>query len=148
VVRVAQRQPGEASQDSREGTAPDGEPHGQQAGDASQGQDSSGAGAGQDDGERDAAGMDAREPASDAEGPREEHGAGLRSDSAGAQDADAAQGAATAVSPEDSAEEREQRAAMEQWLRQVPDDPGELLRRKFDYEYRARRGGAAEENGP
>jgi Ca-activated chloride channel family protein len=92
--------------------------------------------------------MDAHEPASGAEGPREERGAGLRSDSADAQDADAAQGAATAGSPDDSAEEREQRAAMEQWLRQVPDDPGELLRRKFDYEYRARRGGAAEENAP
>jgi len=32
--------------------------------------------------------------------------------------------------------EREQ--AMEQWLRQVPDEPGELLRRKFLYEQRKR----------
>ncbi|MGY2293323.1 tetratricopeptide repeat protein [Pseudomonas sp. SDO528_S397] len=30
--------------------------------------------------------------------------------------------------------EGEQRQAMEQWLRQIPDNPGELLRRKFWYE--------------
>ncbi len=36
----------------------------------------------------------------------------------------------------------EQDQAVEQWLRQVPDDPGALLRRKFEYEYRARREGA------
>jgi Ca-activated chloride channel family protein len=28
----------------------------------------------------------------------------------------------------------EQQQALEQWLRQIPDDPGELLRRKFWYE--------------
>ncbi|THG85228.1 hypothetical protein E5198_03930, partial [Pseudomonas sp. A-1] len=28
----------------------------------------------------------------------------------------------------------EQRQALEQWLRQIPDDPAELLRRKFWYE--------------
>ncbi len=27
---------------------------------------------------------------------------------------------------------------MQQWLRQIPDDPGELLRRKFLYEQRKR----------
>ncbi len=32
----------------------------------------------------------------------------------------------------------ERQQAMEQWLRQVPDDPGELLRRKFLYEQRKR----------
>lgn len=32
----------------------------------------------------------------------------------------------------------EQRDALEQWLRQVPDDPGELLRRKFLYEQQQR----------
>ncbi|MBP9034025.1 MAG: VWA domain-containing protein, partial [Pseudomonadales bacterium] len=36
----------------------------------------------------------------------------------------------------------EQDQAVEQWLRQVPDDPGALLRRKFEYEYRTRREGA------
>lgn len=33
----------------------------------------------------------------------------------------------------------EQKAAMEQWLRRVPDDPGGLLRRKFKYETDKRR---------
>lgn len=33
----------------------------------------------------------------------------------------------------------EQQAAMEQWLRRIPDDPGGLLRRKFRYEYQQRR---------
>ncbi|UTA49358.1 VWA domain-containing protein [Simiduia sp. 21SJ11W-1] len=33
----------------------------------------------------------------------------------------------------------EERQAMEQWLRQVEDDPSGLLRRKFEYEYRERR---------
>ena len=32
--------------------------------------------------------------------------------------------------------EQERQQAMEQWLRQIPDDPGELLRRKFLYEQR------------
>lgn len=32
----------------------------------------------------------------------------------------------------------EQRDALEQWLRQIPDDPGELLRRKFLYEQQQR----------
>jgi Ca-activated chloride channel family protein len=34
--------------------------------------------------------------------------------------------------------ESETRQAMEQWLRRIPDDPGELLRRKFLYQYRQR----------
>lgn len=38
----------------------------------------------------------------------------------------------------------EERAAMEQWLRRVPDDPGGLLRRKFLYQYQ-RRGRGDEE---
>ena len=29
----------------------------------------------------------------------------------------------------------ERQAAMEQWLRRIPDDPGGLLRRKFLYQY-------------
>ena len=33
----------------------------------------------------------------------------------------------------------EQKAAMEQWLRRVPDEPGGLLRRKFKYETDQRR---------
>jgi len=38
--------------------------------------------------------------------------------------------------PEEATDE--QRAAMEQWLRRVPDDPGGLLRRKFEYETKQR----------
>jgi Ca-activated chloride channel family protein len=33
--------------------------------------------------------------------------------------------------------------ALEQWLRQVPDDPGALLRRKFEYESARRAAGGA-----
>ncbi|WP_110951801.1 VWA domain-containing protein [Pseudomonas bohemica] len=36
--------------------------------------------------------------------------------------------------PADSQINGEQRQALEQWLRQIPDEPGELLRRKFWYE--------------
>ncbi|MBS7458387.1 VWA domain-containing protein [Coralloluteibacterium stylophorae] len=39
---------------------------------------------------------------------------------------------------EDTRREREERQALEQWLRRVPDDPGGLLRRKFELEYRRR----------
>ena len=45
----------------------------------------------------------------------------------------------TAMSAEQealSAEQREEQQALEQWLRQVPDDPSGLLRRKFQLEYR------------
>jgi len=38
----------------------------------------------------------------------------------------------------------ERRAAMDQWLRRIPDDPGGLLRRKFRYQYQ-RRGRGDEE---
>lgn len=38
----------------------------------------------------------------------------------------------------DEAELPEEQAAMEQWLRRVPDDPGGLLRRKFLYQYQRR----------
>ena len=36
---------------------------------------------------------------------------------------------------------REEDQAVEQWLRQVPDDPGALLRRKFAYEAARRAAG-------
>lgn len=39
----------------------------------------------------------------------------------------------------DDAEDRERQQALEQWLRQVPDDPSGLLRRKFEYEHRRNR---------
>ncbi len=33
---------------------------------------------------------------------------------------------------------KEEKIAAEQWLRRIPDDPGELLRRKFKYQYKRR----------
>jgi len=36
--------------------------------------------------------------------------------------------------PADGQIDGEQKQALEQWLRQIPDEPGELLRRKFWYE--------------
>ncbi|MDQ6996173.1 MAG: VWA domain-containing protein [Mariprofundus sp.] len=35
----------------------------------------------------------------------------------------------------DDAKDKEKTAAMQQWLRRIPDDPGGLLRRKFQYQY-------------
>src|SRR5690606_35540586 len=40
-----------------------------------------------------------------------------------------------AVIPKDDGLTDEERQAMEQWLRRVPDDPGGLLRNKFNYEH-------------
>lgn len=40
--------------------------------------------------------------------------------------------------PAETEPEREKRQAMEQWLERVPDDPGGLLRRKFQLEYERR----------
>lgn len=40
------------------------------------------------------------------------------------------------------AQEREARQAADQWLRRIPDDPAELLRRKFLYQYQTRQTGA------
>lgn len=41
----------------------------------------------------------------------------------------------------------EEQQALEQWLRRIPDDPGELLRRKFLYQYQQRGMSAGEEKG-
>lgn len=50
-------------------------------------------------------------------------------------------GAEAALAPDftealDDLDAEEMRQAMEQWLRQVPDEPGVLLQRKFEYQYR------------
>ncbi|NBC50098.1 MAG: VWA domain-containing protein [Gammaproteobacteria bacterium] len=45
---------------------------------------------------------------------------------------------ALGASAERTAQAREARQAAEQWLRRIPDDPAELLRRKFRYQYRER----------
>lgn len=45
-------------------------------------------------------------------------------------------------------QEFEEQQALEQWLRRIDDDPGELLRRKFRYQYRKRQlDGTANQNG-
>ena len=48
------------------------------------------------------------------------------------------------ASPEDEAS-REQQQALQQWLQRVPDDPGGLLRRKFQLEYDRRQRGEGDE---
>ncbi|MGE4071901.1 MAG: VWA domain-containing protein [Lysobacterales bacterium] len=50
---------------------------------------------------------------------------------------DGEQSEARALTPEERAA-AEQQQATQQWLRRVPDDPGGLLRRKFELEYRRR----------
>ncbi|EPJ90412.1 MULTISPECIES: vWA domain-containing protein [Pseudomonas] len=42
------------------------------------------------------------------------------------------------IRPPDRPMDGERRQALEQWLRQIPDDPGELLRRKFWYQQQQR----------
>ncbi|MEB0077551.1 VWA domain-containing protein [Pseudomonas sp. CCI3.2] len=44
------------------------------------------------------------------------------------------------IRPSDTTLDGERRQALEQWLRQIPDDPGELLRRKFWYEQQQHQG--------
>lgn len=44
------------------------------------------------------------------------------------------------VSAKETAQERERRQALEAWLQRVPDDPGGLLRAKFELEHRRRQG--------
>lgn len=45
------------------------------------------------------------------------------------------QAEARAMQPQDDGMTTEERQAMEQWLRRIPDDPGGLLRNKFKYQY-------------
>jgi Ca-activated chloride channel family protein len=45
---------------------------------------------------------------------------------------------AAAATASDEALSEEERQAVQQWLQQIPDDPGGLLRRKFLYQYRQR----------
>ena len=59
---------------------------------------------------------------------------------AASDDADARQAEAQDAR-NDAAGTQEERIAAEQWLRQVPDDPGGLWRRKFRYQYQRQYGG-------
>jgi Ca-activated chloride channel family protein len=60
-------------------------------------------------------------------------------DDAGGDEARAAAARQTAQSQGDSPLTAEEQQAMAQWLRRIPDDPGGLLRRKFQLEYSKRR---------
>ncbi len=55
--------------------------------------------------------------------------------------------AAKAMHKAESEQDKEASAALQQWLRRIPDDPGGLLRRKFQYQYQQqnRSNGAGEQ---
>ncbi|MGE3775315.1 MAG: tetratricopeptide repeat protein, partial [Gammaproteobacteria bacterium] len=132
----------------------------QSAGDEQQRGDDQGSGQGQDDeardgqgGERDAdstpppqdgeeASRERRQDAEQSSQSREaqENRRGEAAGDAASDDADARQ-AEAAEADEDAAGKREEAIAAEQWLRQVPDDPGGLWRRKFRYQYQRLYGG-------
>ncbi|GMV29665.1 MAG: hypothetical protein AMXMBFR59_17900 [Rhodanobacteraceae bacterium] len=57
-------------------------------------------------------------------------------------DAQSEPGDRTVAVPAETEAERERRQAVDQWLQRVPDDPGGLLRRKFQLEYERRQRGA------
>ena len=79
------------------------------------------------------AGQDARDAldqSQDADGSRDE---------AGRDPAEAAAGAQAAQALDTQPLTAEEQQAMAQWLRRIPDDPGGLLRRKFQLEYSKRR---------
>ncbi len=69
------------------------------------------------------------EPANQASGASQPSTTEAEKDSEGVE-------APTAQAQHEALPDQEQQQAMEQWLRQIPDDPGELLRRKFLYEQR------------
>ncbi len=46
--------------------------------------------------------------------------------------------AVKAMNQAESRQDKEKAAALKQWLRRIPDDPGGLLRRKFQYQYQQR----------
>jgi len=68
---------------------------------------------------------------------KDEQQAGAKQQSSGTQQdkKKAAMGADKDANPKD----KEKSAAMQQWLRRIPDDPGGLLRRKFQYQYQQNR---------
>ena len=55
------------------------------------------------------------------------------------QQADAGKSSTQRAGKAETAQEREQRQAVEAWMRRVPDDPGSLLRRKFQLENERRK---------
>ena len=57
---------------------------------------------------------------------------------AGKQSAQAGKNDPQTARPTETAEQRERRQAVEAWLRRVPDEPGGLLKTKFQLEYERR----------
>ena len=53
-----------------------------------------------------------------------------------------------ALTEQEQQENRELQKANETWLRQIPDDPGGLLRRKFRYQSKIRRNAVRDGNTP
>lgn len=129
-------------------------------------QDGQGDGQGQDQnaggGEADASGSAAEPPATEQDArdaPADEQEESARSpaeaektprETAGnaAHEADDSDPAEAAHSDQSAAARREEALAVEQWLRQVPDDPGGLWRRKFRYQYQRRYGDQPESAEP
>ncbi len=99
--------------------------------------------------------------ATGSEPPPAAGGAGQQNDAADQPEMNAADRDAAAGQPEQKPDGKpmaaqstdapvnEDQQAMEQWLRRIPDDPGGLLRRKFQYQYQVRRAqsGAAPSGG-
>lgn len=156
-------QQGEAAQSGQPGAQSQADDASRAAGETQQGQDQSGRAGKAKPGERDESKAEAgqgAQPAADAKQQQAFREAMERAlqqsgkDGKDAKPADAARASAgekagdkpgdgTAVVPAETEAEREQRQAVEQWLQRVPDDPGGLLRRKFQLEYeRRQRGGA------
>jgi Ca-activated chloride channel family protein len=104
----------------------------------------------QDQGERQEQGDASRQtadPAESADGEERQPSASQGSQQDARQAENPAGGEAQDADAQDlaSIDEKMSAQAAEQWLRQIPDDPGGLLRRKFLYQYRERGGVAAEE---
>ena len=93
------------------------------------------AGQGEKKGPQDTGKQDARQQA-DADAAQRERMQQAMKQPQARQDAEAQ---AQARAPGETPHEQEQRLATEAWLRRVPDDPGGLLRARFQLEYRRRR---------
>jgi len=81
-----------------------------------------------------------QQEAQSAQSREAQQGRGKAAGNAASEDADARKAEAEAAD-NDAAGSREEAIAAEQWLRQVPDDPGGLWRRKFRYQYQRLYGG-------
>ncbi|MBL8298021.1 MAG: VWA domain-containing protein [Rhodanobacteraceae bacterium] len=150
-------QQGEAAQSGQPGAQSQADDASRAAGETQQGQDQAGragkAKPGEHDDSKAEAGKDSEPSANAAQQQAfqqamqralqqqgEKEAAPGRADAAEKTDAPA--GSAAAAVPAQTEAEREQRQATDQWLQRVPDDPGGLLRRKFQLEHERRQRGA------